>query len=600
MAGRKMTSLYYRVFLQPLLEKKRVLAVFLFSLALLAISQSLVLLLLGPFLKTMFSLGHGDGLISGSMLVPPRIQEFLPKLSQVQFQKHTLIFMVPGLLVLAGILKNLAGYLYQWTSAFFALHIAKRFRDDVFAAILNQNYRDISLKSAAEWMSILMNDVLYLQNKFSDIANGLVRDLIMFFAAFFTLFFIHWPTALGFLIIAPLIVWGLGRTGKKIAGFTEAVQIKLGKIADLVLDFRKRFEFIKAHRGEAYENRRFEVFNTEYYKTIRKSIFVRSIFAPVLEFLSYAAFALILIYLGNGRASAHFSASDMIVFLAAVGTMMRPLRQIGEQLTQFHETQGAIGNSLLLLSKLKAEKTDLVSKAPIAFPNPLSIRNLQFEYSPTVSVKLGPLSLPFGKAIAIIGPSGGGKSTFLKTLAGLLSANEWDADVSQSDFAKQVSFVSQTPFLFDDTVLGNLNYGLEKTLSGKDMEESFRIVGIEEEILKFRDGLNTNIKALTSNISGGQRQRLVLVRALLRKKPFLLLDEATSSVDPVMEENMIDALLQWARKRSVTVLSVTHRLAMLSKYDEIWYMENGSLTAVGSFDEFIRDERFKTFSDAAL
>lgn len=599
MPQNKLTQVFIKIFVEPIWEKKKNLALLIFSLLLLAFAQSLFLLLIGPFLKTMFSL-TGESIVSGSAFLSENMQSLLPNLSSMTFEKSVLIFAIPGLLVCAALLKNIASYLYQVNSAYFGLLVAKRFRDRLFTAILNQSYRDISLRSPAEWMSLLMNDVLFLQNKFSDIANGLVRDSIMTLAAFVTLLFVHWQTALVLMVVTPFIAWGVGRTGRRIAKFTEQIQRKLAQLADLILEFRKRFEFIKAHKAESYEKNRFSKINTEYYRTIRKSIFVRSIFAPLLEFLSYAFFACILLYLSQGGISSHFSASDMVVFLAALGTMMRPLRQIGEQLTQFHETKGALAKSLDMLSTL-SDKKDATKHAELKQPpKSYEIAKVTSGFDGRVSIDASSLSIQPGKAVAIIGPSGGGKSTLLKSIAGLLKPSQWQANLTNEELAACTSFVSQAPFLFDDTLLNNLKYGLESKIQIQDLSQYFDLASIEEEVSKFNKGLETHIKAIGSNISGGQKQRLVLVRALLREKNILLLDEATSSVDARMEENIVDKLLHWVHSQGKCLLAVTHRLGMLHKYDEIWFVENGKVASSGTFKQLMENARFKSFYDASL
>lgn len=594
------------IFIYPILAKKRQLFFFTMSLLLLACAQSLFLLILGPFLKTIFFLENDTSTISLAYFFSAKIQALVPFLERISFPKNNLVFIVPITILIAAILKNFATYIYQINSAFFGLLVAKEFRNQLFTAILKQPYRDISRHSPAEWMSSLMNDVLYLQNKFSDIVNSLLRDSIMVIGAFLTLFFVHWPTALGLLFVTPFVTFIIGKIGKRIAFYTEAFQRKLASIADLVLEFRRRFEIIKVHRAENYEQARFQVFNNEYYNIIRKSIFIRSIFAPGLEFFSFASLAVIIMLIANGKMNAHFSASEMVIFLATLGMMMRPLRQVGEQLTQLHETQGALGKSLNLLKNLQASSAQENTKKvnTTSFHSQISTGfSMQSGFDNIATIEVKNLNIAPGKTIAIVGPSGGGKSTLIRTLAGLLHPLRWEGNLSSAEIAAQSSFVSQTPFLFDDTLLENLNYGLDTKLNASDLESYFRLVKIEKELVGFQEGLNTKIHAIGNNISGGQKQRLVLLRALLREKSILLLDEATSSVDPKMEEEILDGLLLWVHSQSTayakSIIAVTHRLKILSKFDEIWFVENGQVTGTGRLEELMNQKRFQVFYNAA-
>lgn len=598
MAQNKLRKIATSVFIYPLLEKKFNLFRVFFALLLLSLSQSIFLLLVGPFLKTMFSLDHSAAVVKGSLFLSERMQSLFPLIAREEFNRQYLSYGIPALLVMAAALKNYATYLYQMNSSYFGLLIAKKFRDRLFAGILRLSYREISKKSAAEWMSLLMNDVLYLQNKFSDIANGLVRESILTFAAFLTLFFIHWPTALMLLLLTPIMAYGVGRTGRKIAKYAEAFQRKIAQIADLVLEIRKRFEVIKAHRAEDYEVSRFSKLNEEYFETVKKSFLVRSIFSPFLEFVSYAILAGIIIYFTNsGGLQSHFAPSDLIVFLAAVGTMMKPLRQIGEQLTQFHETKGAIGKSLYLLDDLSRVREDGFHplKKDTAIGDVIMIGHLASGFDKSHLLDVNDLELTRGKSIAIVGPSGGGKSTLLKTLSGLLDPFKWEVNLSYDDMRSSTSLVSQMPFLFNETVLNNLKYGLNSDINESDLNEALELAFIKEEVLKFSDGVLTELNPIRSNISGGQKQRLVLVRALLRNKTILLLDEATSAIDPRMEEQIIDKLTQMIKNSRKMLISVTHRMTTLSKYDEIWFVQDGKIAAKGSFEEVFKNSDFNKF-----
>ncbi|MBP6218991.1 MAG: hypothetical protein KA436_10440, partial [Oligoflexales bacterium] len=184
------------VILDPLFEKKGVLVQLIFSLLLMSLGQSLFLFIIGPFLKTLFGLGLERLTLSGRDLFTQNILQLFPSLALWELPKERVIQNVSSGLFLAASLKAVASYSYQLSASYLSLHVAKVYRDRLFSGLLSLSYVEISKKSAAEWMSLLMNDVLFLQTRFSEIVNSIVRDATILFAALLTLVLIHWPTVL--------------------------------------------------------------------------------------------------------------------------------------------------------------------------------------------------------------------------------------------------------------------------------------------------------------------------------------------------------------------------------------------------------------------
>ena len=207
------------------------------------------------------------------------------------------------------------------------------------------------------------------------------------------------------------------------------------------------------------------------------------------------------------------------------------------------------------------------------------------------------LALKPGRAVAVIGPSGAGKSTLLKTLAGLVNPIAWQGNCSWQEFASQVSMVSQEPFLFDDTLRENLLYGLEKSQqpTEADIWTALDKVNIAGEVRSWSLGLDSRLRAIGSNISGGQLQRLVIARALLRRRPVWLLDEATAAVDARSERDITQRLIAACHTDNRAMLAVTHRLTWLAQFDEVWFVENGRMELVGPHQELMAHPRYRAY-----
>lgn len=591
-------------FIDPLTEQKGRITYVFIALLLLSSSQSLLLLLLGPFLKTLLGLGHQQLFVGLDDLLPSRTFEFFPHLRMLQFSKEILVVGIPCLLLGAAWIRNIAMFFYQLNTAAIALFIAKNYRDRLFVKLMSRPFSYLVKKTPAQWMSYLMNDVLYLQTRFSDILNSFVRDGCVVLAAFASLLFIHLPTGLFLLSVSPFIAFGMGRTGKKIAFFAEVFQSELANMADLVLEIRRRFEFIRAQGGEKRDFNRFSSVNNSYYRFIKRSLFVRAFFAPSMEFIGFFLFSAILLGYGQGLIAQDFSADNLIVFFGALGLVFKPLRNLGEQIAKFQETKGSLSRSFeVLLDQTKGSFLDSPTDESISeLPSSINIKSVAISYDESEGGFFGnDLKLDRGKSIAIVGPSGSGKSTLLKSLAGLLRPDTWDSCVSWQQLRKHVSMVSQAPFLFQETLKANLLYGNRRRdlIGEREIWQALDVACATEVVQRLQDRLGYEVSTVTKNLSGGQIQRLVIARALLRGQSIWLFDEATSALDFRMEEKLLTQLVEQCKLKKNFFLAVTHRLQFIHLFDEIWFVEKGRLIAIGTHERLMENSRYRLFYGAS-
>ena len=591
-------------FVKPLATQKVRIALIILSLSLLSISQSVLLLLLGPFMKTMLGLSPEQADIGLVQLLPAHTFKFLPELKSQSLSKDALVLAVPCFLLGAAWMRNIALFFYQLNTAAVALFIAKDYRDRLFITLMRKPFLYISKKSPAQWMSYLMNDVLYLQTRFSDILNSFLRDGCVILAAYISLLFIHLPTGIFLLFISPLIATGMGKTGKRIAYFAEVFQKELANMADLILEIRRRFEFIKAQGGERRDFARFSSANESYYKFIKKSLFVRALFAPTMEFIGFFLFSLIMYSYSQGLIAQEFSAENLIVFFGALGLVFKPLRNLGEQIAKFQETKGSLTRSFeVFLDENVENEMQLLSKSGSEnLPEKIAINKISISYKDsTGGFSAGDLFIERAKSIAIVGPSGSGKSTLIKTFAGLLSPDIWDANLTWQDMRSNVSMVSQMPFLFQETLKANLLYGnfQRKIIQEKEIWHALEVVCARQDVEKLNGNLSYEVSAVTKNLSGGQLQRLVIARALLRNQDIWLFDEATSALDSQMEEELLNQVINQCKINNKFFLAITHRLQFIHLFNEIWFVEKGRLIAKGKHSDLMDNPRYRLFYGAA-
>ena len=354
-------------------------------------------------------------------------------------------------------------------------------------------------------------------------------------------------------------------------------QSALAELSGIIGHLRKSYWYFRSQNAEEAELSGFQKFNDKYYGAIRRSIFARAVLTPGLEFIGTFALCSVLVYFQ------FFSKTPqpdyMFQIILSLGLILRPLRALGDQLAKLGELKGALKHSFAAIIELNEQREQNSEKQPTA-------SNLQ---SPTFPIKIGKISLAIddktifdfeslminaGDCIAVVGPSGSGKSSFLKVLAGLYQPTFLEASLTSKELNTQTSYVSQRPFFFNGTVKENLTYQLTAPPKEKDEKNilSSLMIHNPESIL------SSKINSAEKEISHGQLQRLTIARGLLRKKSIFLFDEASSALDRKTEETVIKYIKSFTRDNSVASIWITHRLELLDQFDKVWQVENGSLT----------------------
>ena len=594
-----------RMILVPVLRQRRVLLSVVVALIILAVSQALALIISKGFLTAFFT-DPNKSVVSLAELVPAQLLQYFPTLLNLQMQRDEIVWMVPASILSVGILKAGASYVYNFGLARLALKVAQNYRERVFEAVLQLPWLQSSGRSPGDWMTVIMADAMFIQSRLTDFSVAFVKDVVLIFSCMMTLAFVHPPAALVLLCLAPLIAWQMGRTGKKIAWYAEAFQRELGSLAGMLLGIRERFRFMRAQHGERMECEMFAERNRHYLRMMTGSIFVRSIVAPGMEWFGFVFFAVFIF--GWSRKWPFFEvAPDLVLqFFIALGLILKPVRELGEQVARLGETIGGLKRSMSVVNAVQpmVNKDLLPQKLPgeDASQGEVSVLKLEVDYGERIALIGEDLQIKPAKTIAVVGPSGSGKSSLLRVLAGLVPPQKWQANAPWVELRASSAMVSQTPFLFKDTLRKNLLYGSSANADFANAESSIwgalRAVNLADLIEGMPEGLDSMFNPLDANLSGGQIQRLVIARALLRNPRLMLLDEATSAVDVASELDITRRLVADAKTHGRCLISVTHRLQWLSLYDEIWFIEGGRVQAKGSLEKLMEFDRFRKFLSA--
>ena len=578
---------------EPLRSLVPTLLIIFFSLLLLGISQAGLLVLIGSFIDAVFK---QETLLTSHKILQHTGVGFLAKVLALKTALDAFVlsnaWMLPSAIIVVGLIKAFSSYSFGLGQTVLALRWSDYLRRNLFRSIMGQTWQQTASRSPAHWMSILMNDVAFLQNKLSDAVTAFAKDGVSCLASLITLLFLHWPSGLVLLALAPILAFGFGRIARRIAWYAKYWQLELAKLSSAVLDIRERFPMIFSQGGQRVELHRFNRHVERYYETMRRSILLRSSLAPGMEWFGFLLLCSLYYVTGRKLWGAEFEAKHMFQVFAAAASIFKPLRNLGEQLTTFAELRGVMKPSLDLLKELAQTPQALPAK-PTERLQILQVDLLTAGYrADRPEIRAESMRLQAGQCVAIVGPSGAGKSTLIRTYCGLLKPFEWVARATYSathDLAfswEQIgavsTLVSQSPFLFSGTIRANLLYAwpLAEVPSDEAIWHSLRTVHLDEIVRQLSMQLDAKLSALQKSLSGGQIQRLLIARALLRPEQIIVCDEVTASLDSALEFEMTEVLCRHARSNGAILLFITHRLGQLQLFDMQWKISNGRLCQI--------------------
>lgn len=496
---------------------------------------------------------------------------------------------IPFAIIGIFLFKGIANYIQTLLMSFIGLRIVANLRNSLYEQIQKQSLSFFAQHPTGLLMSRITNDVNSIQSATSEAVTSLIKDTVTIIALVCVIFYTDWKLALVAMIVFPATIYPISRFGKKIRKVTTSTQITMGTLTSLLQETISGTRIVKAFCMEKYENKRFEAENERLFKLNMKTTTIWAITAPVMDFLGSLGIAAVVFYGGYNVLHGNSTPGTFSSFLAAALMLYEPVKR----LTNVNNTinQGIAGAervfSIIDLTPDIEDKPDATVLPPVSAG--IQIENVNFSYEATPVLKNINLSIKVGEVVAFVGMSGGGKTTlvnliprFYDVTGGRVLIDGHDVrDVTMQSLRGQVAIVTQQTILFNDSVRNNIAYGdIDRTED--DIINAAKAANAHDFIVKLPEGYNSNIGELGTKLSGGEKQRISIARALLKNAPILILDEATSSLDTEAEIEVQEALDNLMKGR--TTLVIAHRLSTIRNADRIIALVNGKIVEEGNHE----------------
>lgn len=405
-------------------------------------------------------------------------------------------------------------------------------------------------------------------------------------------FGIPWKLIVVSLILFPCIVYPVMRVGKKLRKISKQSQEKIGDINNILLETITGMKLVKSFSMEDYEWHRFKSQNQLFYKMTMRSVKRMKIVSPLTECLGVICTAVIIWIAGKSIVSGELSAGVLGVFVAALFSMMKPVKKLSNVYGINQQALAAAERIFNLLDEPVTVKENPDAKKIENFEEEIKFENVFFRYDTEDVLKGIDLTVKKGEMVALVGPSGGGKSTLVNLIPRFYDPYRGSVkidgievkDLNIESLREKIGLVTQETLLFNDTVKANLSYG-HMDADEKKLVQSAEAANAHSFIKAFPDGYNTVIGERGVKISGGQRQRIAIARAVYKNPPILILDEATSQLDTESEKLVQEALNNLMKGR--TVIAIAHRLSTVIHADKIVVIEKGRIADVGSHKDLL-------------
>ena len=554
------------------------------------------------FLSAFLSILVAGSTSSIAWLLDPAIKKlFIDK-------DQSLIFFIPLMIVVAFATKGLSLYFAKATMIGVGESIKKKLQYDMVQNLVGTDTQIIDKKHSGKFISNLTYDVTHITNLLSNAVLTLFKDTLTLICLLGVMFFQNWKLALISIIMIPLASIAAKTLGKRISKVTTEAQQKSGFLTTYLVELFKNHKLIKIFQKENYEKKRADKFLSDLRDKNQKiqTVFVRM--SPIMETFTGIMIAILIFYSSLLISKEELEINNFFSFLAAMMLAYQPVRALSTISLVANQGISAASRILPIIDQQNQIKDKINANSIKINKSNIKFKDINFSYDTKEAQTLKSINLEFegGKMTSLVGHSGSGKSTIMNLIPRFYDAQSGDItideqsiyDVSLKSLRNEISLVSQETTLFDDTIFNNIKYGNDNA-TDEEVYEVSKLAFCDEFIKNLPQKYQTLIGENGVRLSGGEKQRLSIARAMMKKSSIILLDEATSSLD-TETENKIQEALKILTKNKTTIV-IAHRLSTVLNSNNIYLIDSGSVVHSGKHEELLNNSKlYKSFYEKQI
>ena len=561
------------------------------------------------YLKRILLAGFFSILVAGSTssvayLLDPAIKKIFVDKDQ------TLIYLIPIAITLAFSMKGFSLYFAKVSMIHVAENVKKNIQSDMMASLIKADTKIIDNKHTGKIISNINNDTGVIVNLVSVVLLNLFKDTLTLFGLLFVMFYQNWKLSLVAIIMIPLASYAAQKLGKKIGNVSTIGMQNAGILSTHLIEIFKNHKLMKIFQRENFENVRINEKLEQVKNTSKKfaTLFVKV--SPIMETLTGIMIAILIFYSGKLIFRGEIDINNFFSFLAAMMLAYQPVRSLATLNMGIQAGLSAARRILPVIDQKIEIKDDINCQDLVIKIGDINFNDVCFKYdlkneNSNILEKIN-INISGGKMTALVGHSGSGKSTILNLIPRFYNTTSGDIKIddqsinnlSINSLRKEISLVSQDTTLFDDTIKNNIAYANLDATNEEIIEASKKSFS-SEFIEKLPDGYNTFIGENGLRLSGGEKQRISIARAMLKKSSIILLDEATSSLDADTEQKIQQALTLLTENK--TTLVIAHRLSTILNSDQIYVIDSGKVIANGNHAHLLKNSSlYKNFYDKQI